>query len=86
MVQRSQLQRTDFVIVQVPEGSSTWVIELNYLNHNEVSTGSTHRSLIWRPAGKLCPLSSVMSLLLKSRVSRDTSGAIRPPSIVRILL
>lgn len=86
VVQRSQLQRTDFVIVQVPERNSASVIE-NHCNYNEVSsTGSTHRSFIWRPAGKLYPRSSVMSLLLKSRVSTDTSGAIRPPSIVRILL
>lgn len=86
VVQCSQLQRADFVIVQVPERNSTSVLE-NHLNYNDVSsTGSTHRSFIWRPAGKLYPLSSVMSLLLKSRVSTDTSGAIRLPSIVRILL
>ena len=46
----------------------------------------THRSLIWRPAGKQCPLSSVMSLLLRSRVSTEASSLVRLPSMLRILL
>lgn len=46
----------------------------------------TYRSLILRPAGKQCPLSSVMSLLLRSRVSTETSSLVLLPSILRILL
>lgn len=46
----------------------------------------SHRSLICNPGGKQCSLSSVMSLLLRSRVSRAVRFCSRLPSSLRILL
>lgn len=46
----------------------------------------SYRSLICNPGGKQCSLNSVMSLLLKSRVSRAEKFCRRLPSSLRILL
>lgn len=46
----------------------------------------TYKSLIWRLAGKHCPRSSVISLLLRSSVSTETNSTVWLPSILRILL
>ncbi len=66
--------------------SSTYIFKFGVLRATVILGDCTYRSLIWRPAGKECPRSSVMSLLLRSRVSTETSSLVRLPSILRILL
>lgn len=78
---RDQLSLILFFFIEVPA-----VLKIGVLCATVILRDGTYRSRIWRPAGKQCPRSSVMSLLLRSRVSTETSSLVRLPSILRILL